>query len=349
MILCQLGYSVMHILLKIAMEQGLSHHVLVAYRHLLATAISAPIAYVLERKQRPSLSFLILVKIFFLALLGITVQQNIFFAGLSYTSPTVAGAMSTAIPALTFILAVLLRTEKVRIKTTKGRVKILGTVVCVTGALVFTFWRGHMFEGFWSKPLIIVPGTRIGNGSAEIDQSWIQGSLVILIGQVVFSAWIVFQGVIFEEYPAKLSFNAWMCFFASLQSLVEALIFERNMSAWQLGWNIQLVAVLYTGIVVSFLVYNLQLYCISEKGPLFSAIFFPVSLVILAILSAIFFAERLHLGSLVGAIIIIIGLYAVLWGKSGDGHDEEKENMPAEKENQIVAQKSASFCDISPV
>ncbi|XP_020570735.1 WAT1-related protein At5g64700-like [Phalaenopsis equestris] len=375
-----LGYGVLNILMKIAMQQGLSHHVLVAYRHLLATVISAPVAYVLERKQRPPLSLLILVKIFLLALVGITIQQNIFFAGLGYTSPTVAGALSSAIPAFTFILAVLMRNgrlllcffpcrmEKVRIRTAKGRTKILGTLVCVSGALVFTFWKGHLLKGFVKRPLIVIHGSHFRNGKEAVNEDWVKGSLVILTGQIIFCTWIVFQvknqiicspnyfcsfmrsyasstfGVVFEAYPARLSLNALMCCFAFLQSLVEALIFERNKSCWQLGWNMQLAAVIYSGVVISFLAYNLQVYCTSEKGPFFTAIFYPLMLVIAGILSAILYAERLHLGSLIGAIIIIIGLYSVLWGKTEDGIDEgkKKEKNYAEKGIQTTTQNLTS-------
>ncbi|PKU81716.1 WAT1-related protein [Dendrobium catenatum] len=315
MILCQLAYGVMNILTKIAMQQGLSHHVFVAYRHLLASAISVPVAYVLERKQRRPLSLLILVKIFFLALVGITIQQNIFFAGLAHTSPTVSGALSSVIPAFTFILAVLLRSvcsrmEKVRITSAKGRVKILGTLVCVSGALVFTFWKGHLLKGFVRRPLIAIRGSHFDNWEA-VNEDWVKGSLVILTSQIIYCAWIVFQGLIFEEYPARLSLNALICCFTSLQSSVEALIFEKNKSSWQLGWNIQLVAVVYTvillidsiGIAISFLAYNLQAYCINEKGPLFSAIFFPLLLVTTAVSSVILYAERLHLGRSASKIV----------------------------------------------
>ena len=40
---------------------------------------------------------------------GTTIHQNVYYAGLEYTSPTVASALGSVIPALTFTLAVLLR------------------------------------------------------------------------------------------------------------------------------------------------------------------------------------------------------------------------------------------------
>ncbi|KDO35805.1 hypothetical protein CISIN_1g041924mg [Citrus sinensis] len=56
--------------------------------------------------------------------------------------------------------------------------------------------------------------------------------------------------------------------------------------------------------------------------------FSPLQLVIVALFSAIAFAERLHLGSLIGAFLIVVGLYCVLWGKKKDRFavDEQKED-----------------------
>ncbi|KAJ6727798.1 WAT1-RELATED PROTEIN [Salix koriyanagi] len=45
--------------------------------------------------------------------------------------------------------------------------------------------------------------------------------------------------------------------------------------------------------------------------------FSPLLVVIVGLFSAIAFAERLHLGSMVGTGLIVLGLYCVLWGKEG--------------------------------
>lgn len=49
-----------------------------------------------------------MVKIFVLASLGTTIHLNVYYAGLVYTSPTVASALSNVIPSLTFLMASLL-------------------------------------------------------------------------------------------------------------------------------------------------------------------------------------------------------------------------------------------------
>ena len=49
MISLQFGYAGMNVLTKVSLNTGMSHYVLVVYRHAFATAVIAPFALVLER------------------------------------------------------------------------------------------------------------------------------------------------------------------------------------------------------------------------------------------------------------------------------------------------------------
>ncbi|KAM0046478.1 hypothetical protein Hdeb2414_s0009g00316811 [Helianthus debilis subsp. tardiflorus] len=51
------------------------------------------------------------------------------------------------------------------------------------------------------------------------------------------------------------------------------------------------------------------------RGPLFVSAFNPLLLDLVAIAGSLVLNESLHLGSVLGAILIIFELYAVLWGK----------------------------------
>ncbi|CAL9201541.1 unnamed protein product, partial [Musa hybrid cultivar] len=321
-VVVQFAYAGSNILCKLALEQGLSFLVFVVYRHLIALLILAPLAYVLERNRRPSLSFPLLVKVFILAMFGITIHQNVYYLGLDYTSPTVASALSNVIPALTFILTAILRMEKASLRSAKGRARILGTIFCISGALVFTFWKGFLLEGFVKRPLIEMHA----EGDVHHKEDWLKGSVLILTSYIAYTAWLILQAIICEVYPARLSLNTMICFFASLQSSAVALVFERNAASWRLDWNLQLLTIIYCGTVISCLTYYLLTYCIGEKGPVFAATFIPLQLVIVGFLSAFIFAERLHIGSLIGAFIIIVGLYCVLWGKSRDSNEEDEKS-----------------------
>ncbi|KAK1259894.1 WAT1-related protein [Acorus gramineus] len=311
MIVIQLLYGGSNILGKLALDHGMSYMVFTSYRHVLATLILGPFAFALERKCRTSMSWLILMKIFWSALVGVMIQQNLYYAGLNYTSPTVAGALSNIIPALTFLLAVILRIlydrmEVVNMRSARGRAKLLGTAICVAGALIFIFSKGPLLGGFVSRPVIKLhgKGSSSHGGLIHAKGDWIKGSALLVSSFVAYSAWLILQAIVYEVYQAKLSTTALTCFFASIQSSALALIFERKMESWRLGWNIQLVNIIYCiitviflqGTVLSGLGYYLLTWCVSRKGPVFTAMFYPLSLVVMGTSSAILFAERLHLG-----------------------------------------------------
>ncbi|XP_042489385.1 WAT1-related protein At1g43650-like [Macadamia integrifolia] len=326
MVVMQFAYGGFNILMKISLNRGLSQLVFIVYRHLIGMLLLGPLAFFLERKQRPSLSLPMLIKIFFLSSLGTTIYLNVYYAGLNYTSPTVACALGNVTPGFTFVMALILRLEKLRIETAKGRAKVLGTLICIGGALIFTFWKGgYQFKSLTRSPLIDFDNTRGSvHGSRHHKEDWIKGSLLILTSYVSWSAWLIQQSLVSNVYPAPLSLNTMICFFAALQSSVVALFFEREAMLWRLEWNVQLLTVIYSGVINSALVYYLQTWCITEKGPVFAAMFCPLAMVIVGIFSAVFFAEQLYLGSLIGAIITVVGLYIVLWGKSRDNCSEGK-------------------------
>ena len=56
MISLQFGYAGMNVLTKVSLNQGMSHYVLVVYRHAFATLSIAPFALVLERYGYPAFS-----------------------------------------------------------------------------------------------------------------------------------------------------------------------------------------------------------------------------------------------------------------------------------------------------
>ncbi|CAN6466154.1 unnamed protein product [Victoria cruziana] len=339
MVCLQLAYVGSNFLCKAALDEGMSIFVFVVYRHIIATSILGPFAYYHERKRRPQLTRSILMKLSFLAFVGVTLQQNVHYAGLRCATPTVASALNNLIPAVTFVMAVLFRMEKVRIQRLQGQAKVIGTLICIGGALIFTFWKGIVFKGFQNPTLKIYRSAPVSH-----RHDWIKGSALLTTSYIAFSSSLILQAAIYSEFPAPLSMTALVCSFSSLQALVVALVFERHSSAWRLSWNLQLVTIIYCGTIMSIAVYYVQTWCISKRGPVFVSAFQPLLFVMIGLLSFLLFAEQLPLGSLVGAVLIIIGLYFVLWGKSDDTKVSVDEEM-ADKE--ASAGKASSFCSTS--
>lgn len=123
---------------------------------------------------------------------------------------------------------------------------------------------------------------------------------------------------------------------SSIQSFVIAIALERDISAWKLGWNLRLVAVIYCGFIVTGVAYYLQSWVIEKRGPVFLSMFTPLSLLFTLLSSAILLCEIISLGSIVGGLLLIIGLYCVLWGKSREEKNSGDDKIDLQKENDVV-------------
>ncbi|KAL4392592.1 hypothetical protein AHAS_Ahas03G0360500 [Arachis hypogaea] len=115
-------------------------------------------------------------------------------------------------------------------------------------------------------------------------------------------------------------------------------LFQRDWTQWRLGWNIRLLTVAYAGIVASGIVIIITAWCIKVRGPLFASIFNPLQLLLVAIVASLILNENLYLGSVVGGVVIVIGLYTVLWGKSKEIEEKQRmdELMNNNKGSQVV-------------
>lgn len=119
-----------------------------------------------------------------------------------------------------------------------------------------------------------------------------------------------------KEYPSHHSSTALMTLMTAIQGAVYALCFETEWSQWKLGSGIRLLTALYTGIVATGLVNIATSWCVRKRGPLFASVFNPLCLVLVAFASSLLLQEHLYLGSVIGAVLIVCGLYIMLWGKS---------------------------------
>ncbi|XP_075672208.1 WAT1-related protein At2g39510-like [Castanea sativa] len=312
--LLQLGYAGMAIVSKFALNKGMSQHVYVVYRHAIATVVIFPFAIVLDRKIRPKLTFSVFVKIALIGLLEPVIDQNLFYTGMKMTTATFATAICNVLPAFSFAMAWILGLEKVYLRRLRGLAKVLGTIVTVGGAMFMTLVNG---------PMLNLPWTR-GNGHQESTssankQDVIKGALMMLAGCVCWSAFIILQAITLKSYPAGLSLTVLICLMGTLESSILAVAMEwNNPTAWSIHFDSKLLAAVYAGVVCSGFTIYIQGLIMKQKGPVFVTAFNPLSTILVAILGSLILSEIMYLGRVIGAIIIFVGLYLVLWGKSKD-------------------------------
>ncbi|KAI5426110.1 hypothetical protein KIW84_031795 [Lathyrus oleraceus] len=200
-------------------------------------------------------------------------------------------------------------------KSVHSQAKVVGTLATVGGAMIMTLLRG---------PIVNIFGThgnsvQIQHSSGANLQHVIKGSIMITIGCFSCACFMILQTITLETYPAELSLTAWICLLGTIEGGIVALIMERNdYSVWSLNWDTKLLAAVYSGIVCSGMAYYIQGVVMRYRGPVFVTTFNPLCMVIVAIMSSIFLAEKIYLGRVIGAVVIIFGLYLVVWGKSKD-------------------------------
>ncbi|XP_054802941.1 WAT1-related protein At4g08290-like isoform X4 [Prosopis cineraria] len=82
-----------------------------------------------------------------------------------------------------------------------------------------------------------------------------------------------------------------------------------------ISWS---VFYLMQGVISCSLCIFIQFWTTDQKGPVFVSMFNPLGTVLVSILAYFVMGEQLHLGSILGGVIVVIGLYLLLWGKESD-------------------------------
>lgn len=159
----------------------------------------------------------------------IALSLNLYYAALNYASATFATALTNTIPATVFVIAVSLRSynlqsstsfsildqlsflwcnsatsrtnfstclkscyriEKLAISQWHGRAKVFGTIVGLSGAMAFTFFKGPPLRSSGSDKNQEVPA------KTYTREEWIIGSILLLAANVTWSMWLIMQVIV---------------------------------------------------------------------------------------------------------------------------------------------------------
>uniref|UniRef100_A0A7N0V9Q4 WAT1-related protein n=1 Tax=Kalanchoe fedtschenkoi TaxID=63787 RepID=A0A7N0V9Q4_KALFE len=286
MLLIQVIATGLYLLSRIILSNGSFIFALITYRHVVAAICVAPFAFFFERSNWNIITGRAWFWMFINSLAGIIMAMGLYYYGLRDTNATYATNFLNLVPILTFSISVTVGTEKLRLKTKAGRVKIVGGFFCVVGALVVSLYKG---PGFYIDHI---------NWSRKVN--------------------------LYKEYPFRYTTTAITCIMAAAEASVIGVCLDRRRAAWSLGWDMQLVTIVYSGALASTATFCLILYVVSVRGPTYPPMFNPLSLIFTALLEALFLGEKLTLGNLLGTLLIIFGLYSFLWGQKKDSAESNK-------------------------
>uniref|UniRef100_A0A7N0VKZ7 WAT1-related protein n=1 Tax=Kalanchoe fedtschenkoi TaxID=63787 RepID=A0A7N0VKZ7_KALFE len=115
--------------------------------------------------------------------------MGLYYYGLRDTNATYATNFLNLVPILTFAISVTVGTEKLRLKTKAGRVKIVGGFFCVVGALVVSLYKGPGFyidHINWSRKVGLVPS----------NTNWLRGTLFLMGSCLSYAIWFIIQACV---------------------------------------------------------------------------------------------------------------------------------------------------------
>ncbi|XP_042510322.1 WAT1-related protein At5g47470-like isoform X2 [Macadamia integrifolia] len=232
--------------------------------------------------------------------------QGLMLMGIKRTSPTVAAAMPNLAPGFIFLIAWSLGLEKVNPKCLYSKVKILGTLGCITGALAMSFF--HVPE---TSQALVVP--------ASLDKDMIIGCLCLIGAVFILSCNCILQAQAMMNFPAPMSLSAVSALIGAILTGIVQFIQEHRFSFdWPLvNFRILIGAALVGGIVgggcTSFNTWTMK-----KRGPVFVSMFSPIGTVFSVVIACLTIGDSITIGSVFGMLLTFTGLYIVLWAKKNE-------------------------------
>ncbi|KAK7319371.1 hypothetical protein RJT34_04091 [Clitoria ternatea] len=339
MVMVQIAYASVNIFYKLAINDGMSIRIVIAYRLVFALVFTFALALIFERKSRPKLTWRVLFMSFFSGLFGASLFHNLFLEALDLVSATFATAIYNLVPALTFILAIFCGLEKLNMRSAEGKAKVLGTIIGIGGSMVLTFYKGANIN-IRSRTNLMHRNGHVTTLPTDSGHKLL-GILCGFGSCFSFALWLIIQSKIAKEYPSHHSSTFLMTVMAAIQATAFALFVEKDWSQWKLGSTIRILTVTYSAILASGVAVIAVTWCVRMRGPVFVSVFNPLMLVLVAVADSLLLDENLYVGSLIGGLLIVCGLYMVLWGKSKEmtktNHDASSESEITQSNRVLIA------------
>ncbi|MCD9645045.1 hypothetical protein HAX54_033698 [Datura stramonium] len=312
MVIQQIAQVGLMVASQVVNNAGLTTFTFLFYSSFFSTLILIPFSYFLHRSALPPLWPAFVHGFFLLGVLGFLMQVLV-FVGLLYSSTLLSSAILQLIPGFTFIIAVLLRMEAFEYKSLSTVAKTIGTLVSILGALVATLYQG---ADVLNSTLTSLP--------PFLNQSstWIIGGFLVMIGALISSLFIISQAFVLRKYPEELIIMLFYSCGITVLCVFLSLIIQRDSSSWIIDSQLAILALIYSAVFGNVFQTCISSWCVKKRGPLFVAMFHPLGIVI-AMIASLFTGETIHVGSLVGSTIIVLGFYLVIWGKAKEWKKKE--------------------------
>ncbi|XP_078152379.1 WAT1-related protein At5g64700-like isoform X1 [Carex rostrata] len=313
MVLVQIFTTGMILLSKVVISDGMFVFALLTHRSLFGALIILPFALFFEGDAWKKLELKSCCWISLNAILGYAIPMGLYYYGLYDTTSSYSVIFLNIIPIATYILALIFRMEKLGLCSLLGNMRILGTLGCFGGTFLVTLYKGKVFH--WHA--IIREHQEVVHKSVS-NENQLRGTLLLVGSCFAFACWYLLQSKVLKVYPYKYWSSMMTCLLGGIQTGVVGIILKRDLKSWHLGYDLQLLTIIYSGAFSTAAKYSLNSYAVEKRGASYPPMFNALSLIFTTFLAFLFLGDDLTIGSILGTIVIIGGLYLFLWGKSQD-------------------------------
>lgn len=213
-------------------------------------------------------------------LFGVVINQEMFFLGLSITTPINASLLMIITPIMVFVISFFMAQERVTWQ------KIVGIILGAIGAFIIISGKGFSFSG-----------------------ETVLGDLFILINSVSYAIYLVMVRPLMKKYH-PLTVVKWVFFFG----LFPVLLFGFNQFGqvqWQTFGVQEWLAVAFVIVCTTFLAYLLNMLALREVHSSVVGAYIYLQPIVAAIISMLVGKDSLTPQKLISAALIFSGVYMV--------------------------------------
>ncbi|KAK7321323.1 hypothetical protein VNO77_31850 [Canavalia gladiata] len=304
-ILVQVFATGMQILSKLVLVQDSFAFALVTYRHIVAAICVASFALYFERWGAKKMNWKVWFWLFCNALAGVIMDLGLLYYVIGDTSAIYSINLLKLIPICTVFTCILFRMENLRLQTFASKAKYIGVVLCGVGALVISLYQGKKFYvGHHTQTVVAAHETHM-----------LRGALLLVCSSFSFPVWYIFQVKLLKVFPLGYWGTMLACVMATVQSAIIGILIDSSKAVWTFEWNLQLITIVYSGALATAATFSMLSWGITTKGPTYPPMFTPLALVCVAFSEAILLWKPLSVGTFLGMVLIIVGLYFFCWVK----------------------------------
>ncbi|PIA50217.1 hypothetical protein AQUCO_01300747v1 [Aquilegia coerulea] len=317
----QFAFALYGILMGYIMSIGISPLFLIIFGNFTTSFFFFPISVFFERKQWPrNLSLKLLGQLLLISFAGVTLFQMLMLYGVKKTSPALASVMPNLAPGFIFVIASVFRFEKIDMKCFYSRVKIIGTLGCIVGAILMSSMHSNASSSISHKAEL---------NSTAVDQERIIGTFCLLAAVIVMSFNIILQAATLGNFPAPISLNSITSFLGAVFTVILQLITEHRLEFGSPLLNAgNLLGYALLGGIVCGACGSFQAWAMKKRGPVYVSTLSPIGTVFSVLLSALTLGDSVTFTSLVGMLLMFVGLYSVLWAKKKEELIVEDHEIP---------------------